>query len=431
MFKDFKVDEKRDLLVPNVKCYQMDLSSLVEGVKQSHPDFNTDFLPSWKKVCTHPYKAKGFWTQLFEALFLGRGNYDELNVDFQTENYNSNKRVAQMFVNANNNQLTKIADIASEALPGYAVKSLSGSETNNAGKKITNHNIQETVNDIVESEENKNILIITDKLGQRSFSVPKLSEVFLAYDRGKNGTTIQRMSRALTPDSDSLDKVGRVFSLSFDPNRDDKLDEMLTETAINVKKRHKTNDLTKAFKKILRTIDIFSCQPDGAVKMDEDSYLKSILERKSVSRVLGKMINLNLLTPEAINAIANGNTNYFRNQYRTPTQTGKTTEYRTPTQTGKTTEKMNNSPNNNNNNSSSKSKDLANIRKVLISLIENLDIIVYGTESTNLNDAFKRIENDESIRLDIEKEFKISFEILKNLFEIGVINQNQVELMKF
>ena len=47
------------------------------------------------------------------------------------------------------------------------------------------------------------------------------------------------MSRALT--SNSPDKVARIFSLSFDPNRDDKLDTMVFQAALNqVEKKGKS-----------------------------------------------------------------------------------------------------------------------------------------------------------------------------------------------
>ena len=296
MLKQFKISTDRDLLVPDFACYQMNLMGPVNAaIAAGEVDEDFETLPSWAKFAANPIKSKGFFTRTLEAMFLGQGGHDELNVDLQTEDYKS-QRVSMMFMPANtrNDVLELIGNIAQETLPGYEVIVLCGAVKHN-GRKITNRSAERAVKEIV--EQGKPTLILAAQMAQRSFSIPEITELYLAYDRGENGATIQKMSRTLTPGD--MDKVGRIFSLSFDPNRDDKFDAMVVETALNHKKRNAAKSLQEAMRDVLRTIDIFKCTQDGSIKVEVDEYLALALERKGISRVLGKIVNINLLTADA------------------------------------------------------------------------------------------------------------------------------------
>jgi hypothetical protein len=413
MLKQFNIDKTRDLLVPDFACYQMDLAGPVNAaIAAGEVDENFSTLPSWAKFAANPIKSKGFFTRTLEALFLGQGGHDELNVDLQTEEY-MKRRVSMMFMPANtrNDVLEIVGTIARETLPGFEIIVLCGAVKHN-GRKITNRTAERSVKEIV--EQGKSTLIIAAQMAQRSFSIPEITELYLAYDRGENGATIQKMSRTLTPGS--MDKVGRIFSLSFDPNRDDKFDAMVIETALNHKKRNATKSLQEAMRDVLRTIDIFKCTPDGSIKVQVDNYLALALERKGVSRVLGKIVNINLLTSDAISALANGNSDYFRNQTQERTKSGKTR----------------NSSNNKNSGQirdSSTQKEIAKAREVITTIIENLDIVILGTGNTVLADAMTVVEQDAEMRECIEEEFGVAAEVITYLFQNNIIKQEWVELL--
>jgi hypothetical protein len=413
MLKQFNIDKTRDLLVPDFACYQMDLAGPVNAaIAAGEVDENFSTLPSWAKFAANPIKSKGFFTRTLEALFLGQGGHDELNVDLQTEEYKK-RRVSMMFMPANtrNDVLEIVGTIARETLPGFEIIVLCGAVKHN-GRKITNRTAERSVKEIV--EQGKSTLIIAAQMAQRSFSIPEITELYLAYDRGENGATIQKMSRTLTPGS--MDKVGRIFSLSFDPNRDDKFDAMVIETALNHKKRNATKSLQEAMRDVLRTIDIFKCTPDGSIKVQVDNYLALALERKGVSRVLGKIVNINLLTSDAISALANGNSDYFRNQTQERTKSGKTR----------------NSSNNKNSGQirdSSTQKEIAKAREVITTIIENLDIVILGTGNTVLADAMTVVEQDAEMRECIEEEFGVAAEVITYLFQNNIIKQEWVELL--
>jgi hypothetical protein len=328
----------------------------------------------------------------------------------QTNYTREGHRVAMMFLPSNirNENIKVVEQIAKETLPAYDVIVLSGAVTYN-GRKITNRTAERTVKEVLEKK--NNVLIISALLAQRSFSIPEITELYLAYDRGETGSTIQKMSRVLTPGG--IDKVGHIFSLSFDPNRDDKFDSMIIETALNYKKRNNVKSLQEALQEVLRTIDIYDCTTDGPKKVDVTNYIDAVMKRKGISRVLGKIADLSKLSATDIKALASGNVNYIRNELVKITKSGKT----------KITLKKNKGM------SKSAKKDIAKAREVIVTIIENLDVIIYGTCSHTLTDAMHKIRQDVNLRKELEEEFGVPMETITYLFTKQVISQDWVELI--
>lgn len=413
MLTKFKINTKRDMLVPDFACYQMSLTGPVEAAIASG-QVSDDFreLPSWSKFAAYPDKSAGFFTRVLDALFKGQGGFDELNVKYQTGQ--RGVRVAMMFVSAHNDQMEQIDGIASETLDAWRIVTLCGGLTYN-GKKINQRNSEKIVREVVElaSSEKKSVLIISNLMAQRSFSIPEITELYLAYDNGAMGATLQKMSRALTPGEQG--KVGRIFSLSFDPNRDDKFDSMILETAINYNRRSKKKDLREALRQVLRTIDVFTCTAEGPVLV-ADEYLEAALARKSVSRVLGKRINLTHCSNEVIAAIAAGNGDYLRNEAQDRVAKGKTRESQKKMKKGEIK-------------TPADAKLFAKAREVLVNILENLDVIIYGTDETVLAKAMEVIRDDADMRGCVEEEFGVDFEVLAYIFDAGIINQSYAELM--
>lgn len=417
---EFPVTNQRDLLAPGIACYQMDLSGPVQSAIDAGEITDEEFklLPSWAKFAAHPVKSKGFFTRTLQSIFLGQGSHDELNVDLQVGMAQS--RVAMMFMPANtrNEVMEQIGVIARQTLPGFEVITLCGNMTHN-GERIKNRNAERITREVVEQAQRKghNVLILASQQAQRSFSIPEITELYLAYDRGETGSTIQKMSRTLTPGK--AGKVGNIFSLSFDPNRDDKFDSMVVETSVNYKRRYGSKSLQEAMRDVLRTIDIFTCTPDGAVAMNKDTYLEAALARNGVSRVLGKIINLNLLTGDDIAALASGNSDYFRSDKQDKTQSGKTRDKQADKQGGGKSAKDRNAT----------AKQLAKAREVVVTILENLDVIILGTGKKILLDAMQEIKYNEDFSKCVEQEFGVPVETIEYLFEHNIIKQDWVELL--
>jgi cytochrome oxidase Cu insertion factor (SCO1/SenC/PrrC family) len=412
----FKIDTDRHDLVVDIEFYQMDLKSAVEFARRADPDAFVDdgiYLPSWTKFAAYPAKAKGFWTRMLQAVFLGQHGWDELNVDFQTERSlaKEGQRVAMMFLSGSmrNENLEEAVALARQALPGFTVVAVYGDE-------MSNRTAESQVKEAIEKAATlgQDVLLLSAGMAQRSFSVGAITELYLAYDTGDNGATIQKISRALTPDQQG--KIGRIVSLSFDPNRDDKFDALLIETALNYKQTHNKKSAKEALREVLRTVDIFSCTADGSIKLEGDEYLEHAIERNSVSRVAGKASNLSLLSAGEIIAVAQGNANVYKAAKEAAAQKGKTKLSNKNTNSNNTTDDL------------ASAKMIAKAREVITTIVENMDIIVLGTNTNILTDAFDAIAADNSKRQAVEQEFGLDFDLLRDLFDRGVINTDIIEL---
>ncbi len=407
----FEVNPKRHELVVDIELYQMDLKSAVDLTLEQNPNLNRDGLASWSKFAAKPIKAKGLWTNILQAVFEGKHGLDNLNIDLQT-NEVPEHRVAMMFlpgsIGISNGDLSTVSKMAKDALKGYSIVTVSGEE-------MENRTAESKVKEEIEKAKrnNQNVLILSAGMAQRSFSVGEITELYLAYDSGDAGATIQKISRALTPHTES--KIGRIVSLSFDPNRDDKFDDLVLITADNFQKRH-DKDIRQALSEVLKTIDIFQCTEDGSVKILRDEYLEQLIENGRLSRVLGKTSDLSKLTAAEIKALGQGQIDYYRAAKTAAAQTGKTRQ---------ASAKVSNSPANNSTN-----KELADARKMITTLVENLDILTYGSNSSTIQEALVKINADEQKQSEVRKHFGIDFEIIYDLFERNIINTNMVRLLE-
>lgn len=411
----FKVNPARHQLVVDVEFYQMNLSSIVDIAKASDPDaFIEDgiFLPSWSKFAAEPVKAKGFFTRMLQAVFEGKHGADELNADFQTgRRSKEGLKVAMIFLSGSitNDNLIEAADIAQQALQGFKVVPISGAAD------VTNATAEATAKEAIEiaQKAGQHVLLLSAGMAQRSFSIPEITELYLAYDTGDNGATIQKMSRALTPNK--VGKVGRIISLSFDPNRDDKFDAMFLETAMNYKKNKGISDTKIALRDVLRTVDIFRCGTNGAEKIEVDGYLEEALARKSIDRVIGKVAKLDELTADQIRAVALGKAEVFRAARQEAALRGKT--HQNPlVKSSKSGGK------------DASVKDIQRAREVIVTIAQNIDIIRYYGGDT-LDDAFAIMDKEgKTIQNDVTEQFGVEYELIKDLILGGIINRDLLDL---
>jgi hypothetical protein len=280
---------------------------------------------------------------------------------------------------------------------------------------ISNATAEREVREAIELAEktSQHVLILSAGMAQRSFSVPQITELYLAYDTGDNGATIQKMSRTLTPHK--AGKVGRVVSLSFDPNRDDKFDAMMIETAQNYKKNHGIKDLKQALRDVLRTVDIFRCQPNGAVKIEVDEYLEQALSRKSIDRVIGKIAPINELSAAEVTALASGNVDVFRSARKEAAARGKTRLNVVKKKSGA-------------NKTDASDKELKLAREMIVTISQNIDIIKFYGGST-IEEAFAIMDAEgASIQDDVTEQFGVPYNMVKELVLTNFINRDLLDL---
>jgi len=414
MLKHFRVDPSRHPLIVDVEFYQMNLCSVVELARTAEPDAfmeNGIFLPSWTKFASNPVKAKGFFANMLQAVFEGKGGDDSLNVDYQTgRRAKEGIKVAMMFLpgSTTNVNLEEIIPIAEQALKGFEIIAVYGEEMTNA---TAEKRVEERIE--IAEKNNQHVLILSAGMAQRSFSIPEITELYLAYDTGDNGATIQKMSRTLTPHK--VGKIGRVISLSFDPNRDDKFDAIMIETARNYNKNTGMKDLKQALRDVLRTVDIFKCQPDGAVKVEIDTYLEDLIARKSIDRLIGKVSDLSAMSPEQIRALADGNIDVFRATKQAVAQRGKTRLNLVKSRKGS-------------NKTDVSEKELAKAREMIVTIAQNIDIIRYYGGDT-LDESFELIDQaNQSVRDGISEDYGVDYDMIKELVLEGFIERDLLDL---
>lgn len=423
MLKHFELDTQRDLLVPDMRLYQLDLSEPVaqSAAKGEFDDEDMKLLPSWSKFAAHPQKAKGFFVRMLETVFLGKHGVDPANVDLQTHNWFGRERqkTAMMFVpgstRVKDGQLAAIGVIAQSALPAWRVIVLGGSICID-GQKVRNANAEAKVREQIERavKANQSVLIISSLMAQRSFSIPEITELYLAYDNGEAGATIQKMSRVLTPSKDPS-KVGKIISLSFDPNRDDKFDTMLLETTFNITRASPKRSAAEVMSEVLATVDIWKGSAHNAVKVSKDSYLTQILARKSVSRVIGSTADLGLLDDNTITELAGGTVNYKRADPVVAVPKGSTKIL--PKKAKPVSVKDN------------QIEKMRRARERITAIVDNIDLIRDGCGCDQLNQALDIINKDAITQQAIANEFGVSWDVVQHLFDSGIIRRAWLELI--
>lgn len=418
MLKFFKVDPTRTKLVVPVEFYQMNLIRAVERARKDDAELfvsGDDFLPSWSKFAKDPIKAKGFWTRMLQAVFLGQNNWNEMNVDLQTRSTETFK-VAMMFLpgSMRNDNLKTTVQLTQQTLKGWKVLEISG-VGEHRGKKISNKNAERITKEVVEEckASGTPLLILSRGMAQRSYSIGDINELYLCYDEGDAGATTQKISRALTPSSEG--KIGRIFSLSFDPNRDDKFDTMMIAAAQNYAKR-KNVDVDEALKRVISTIDIFACTEDGRVDIDHDTYLQQILERNSLSRMVGKQADMSELSYEEILALAEGKASYDRLEGTQAADKGKSgTDKKGDKKSQLTDEQM---------------KMLDKARKTLTTIVEHLPYLAFATNTSTVKESLIACDKNKDYREYVTTEFGVSPKSIIDLFDRGVLNYDLASLQK-
>jgi hypothetical protein len=396
--KNFKKSIKRDLYYPGIKLFQMDLRRIVEEAisKNEIQDEELKKLPSWQKFVKNPYKSRSFFTKVLQSVFLGHHSHDELNSDFQMSEageIRGKRRIAMMFLphNTQVKHITSIEVIAKDSLPEYKIIKLTGME-----RATSNANAEKYVKEQLETYPNDNFLIISSQIGQRSFSVGEIDELYLAYDNGDNGATIQKMSRALT--GQDLDKVGKIFSLSFDPNRDDKFSGAILQAANDLSKRRGSGIRTE-LKNVLSSVDIFSCLEEEAKLIQTDEFIQRAIDNSTMGKAITMMTPVEALPFNDIIELANGSGWEGDFEEIETARKGKTSDEKRRIKKGE----------------NKKERDLvAAARETILNIIENSDMIMTATGCKDIRSSVIKAE-EMGMQSSIERRFEISFGLFKNL----------------
>ena len=409
--KHFNIDTNRDKLYPALSCYQMNVAPMAQKVLDNGAD--EELLPSWAKFAANPLKSQGFYTYTLQSVLEGKHNAPELHAALQIGEVLSKQRVIMInFPKCKNINMMQIKDMTKEIASSWEQITLCGDRNNrHNGQLVTNKNSEQIVREVIESTD-KPIIILSNGMGTRSFSIPEITEVYLAYDNGDNGATTQKTMRGCTPDDEH--KHARVFSLSFDPNRDDKFDAMVMEAAIKVKKTGES--IISSIRTVLRSMDIFQCTDNGAVKFDESSFIKEAMARNGLSRAMGKISDVHSLPYDVALAFAEGNIDVKRASQQMAAAKGKT--YLEKRESGAPGIKRNDSH----------EKMMAKARQMITTIIENADILVWGTGHTTVSEALCQVEK-EGIEDVVTDRMGVEYSLIRFAFDEGIIKQDWVDIV--
>ena len=410
--KNFQLSIERDLYYPGIKLFQMDLRRIVEEAisKNEIQDEDLKKLPSWQKFVKNPYKSKSFFTKVLQSVFLGHHSHDELNSDFQmsaAKEIRMKRRVAMMFLphNTEVKNISLIEIIANDSLPEYRIIKLTGME-----RATSNENAERYVKMQLEAYPDDNFLIISSQIGQRSFSVGEIDELYLAYDNGDNGATIQKMSRALT--GQDIDKVGKIFSLSFDPNRDDKFSGAILQAAEDLSRRRGT-DIRTELKNVLSSVDIFSCLEEGARLVQIDEFIQRAIDNSTMGKAISMMTPVDELPFNEILELANGSGWGGDSAEMEIAQKGKTTDEKREVLRNDKEGEIN---------------LIAAARETLLNIIENSDLLIISTGCKDIRSAVIEAEKM-GMQSSIEKRFEISFSLFKSLILDNKIKNSWIDCL--
>ena len=355
---------------------------------------------------------------MLQAVFLGQNSLPEMSVAEQVDVAEDTEgfQVAMMFLpgSMKNKQLKTTVKITQQVLSNWEILEISGVGEYN-GKKISNKNAEKITKEVIEKcrEKGKPLLILSRGMAQRSYSIGEITSLYLCYDEGDAGATTQKISRALTPSHTG--KIGRIFSLSFDPNRDDKFDTMMIAAAQNYAKR-KDVDVDDALRRVISTVDIFACGKDGSVRIEIDTYLQQILDRNSLSRMVGKQADLAELSTEEIQLLALGNASYSKLAKVEAAAKGKVGINKSK---GKPAVLSNEDR-----------KMVDKARKVLSTIVEHLPYLAIMTQSDSIRDSLVRCREVDDYADYVEQEFGVSPDTILEFFDRGVLNYDLASLQK-
>ena len=268
--------EKTEKDLVKRKFYMLEVDSLKQDVEQ----FDETVQPSFLKIWGKPNGNKSFISKLFLSLVGDEALRQEINLSNIT---GESIDCFMLLTSANKKEMKQIKEIAERALPDWHIKILNGDYTTNKQAEY------ETTKEINEARiaGKAGVIIISNQMGSRSYSISEIQACVLAYDRGSIDATNQKASRCLTPGTTYKGEVkeyGHILDLSFDPNRNENIERLLIDEIIMVQKSEGL-DFPDAITFVLSSLDCFSVRYGTAVKVDEETLFGILGDNDHLLRV--------------------------------------------------------------------------------------------------------------------------------------------------
>ena len=394
--------------LPNIKLYQLDWGvfvPLTEG-------FDPEEVPSFTKAVKDVERAQGFWRSLTESLVgeangeLARQKADQCALSgFISDRVDS----VMMFVSgaAKKTEMDKLGKILSGVLTDWDVRVVNGNHTSNAAAETE---VKSWI-EIAKDNGKRGVWLLSSNMATRSFSVPDINVVVLAYDAGDSAATVQKISRALTPGGEKT--TGHIVSLSLVPGRDDKTDAIVLEAAEKVAEAQGVG-LEEALRRVHRTMPIFTIEDGYSVQLEASDYLNNVLNLRGCKRVaVGR--EAILTHPEELYSLVS-HLGKMKNRVESPEVD------LTPGSTFKDPkDRKNGTPN-------ATQSELNDIRSRLESLADSCEYFVYFSDfDPSVEALFTNLSRDPELALTFTEEFSVTPDNLERLFALKALNRTAVE----
>lgn len=371
---------------------------------------------SFQKMMKDVKKASGTWRGLIKSLIgsadtleLLKNRVDCLNIDtiFKTK-----IRSVLMWVPSGagikKENLSDLVELLSPILTDWLVVPICSDVTSNeeAEKYILNDRIPEALR-----QGKRGVWILSSGMGARSFSVPHIDLVILAYDKGSEGATVQRMFRALT--SEQGKSHAHILSLSIDGNRDEKFSGMILETAVKMQLRNQ-NSLEQNLREVLRTLCLFDVVKDGKlVQITEDEYAQRYLEASSISRLCYNEGFDFFGDPEVVQLISSI-TSSTSKKPKLDLAFDLGQSYESKDSVKSLTPKQ-------------KKEAVQDFREKLRSIALNIHVLALAAATSDLNEAIEIFKSDSQMNQELEEIFGLDIYGIESLLIKGVFNRQILE----
>lgn len=206
---------EQDTSIPNVVTRRFYNILFHTRINKLLEDFDEDLLPNITKILSKSFSQQKFISALFRDMFGYQPIYGFNLSDAASEEILH----SMLFVTLNKKQMEQLAKVIETACPEHKVLILNGTYTNN--KEAEGRTKEELIRlqngFYTECPKRNKLLVITNMMGTRSYSVPEIQACLFMQEGGDVYPYMQKYSRCLTPGFDK--EYGHIFDFSFDQSK--------------------------------------------------------------------------------------------------------------------------------------------------------------------------------------------------------------------
>jgi hypothetical protein len=274
------------------------------------PSYTDETGFSWRKVFSDVRKSSAPLRDVFQGLYgTGTDNhsFQLSSLESDGEQIDNEFTCVMHWCAAGKTALSQLKPLVEQWVPNSLVVVLNGDET-------CNRDAEREVKRVVSQARlaNKRVVILSNTMGSRSFSVPEVEACVFMFDRGDLGLTEQRGARCSTPGpkmDGTAKSFGWIVNLSVDSNRTDTLDELILIEAKRVSETEGV-DFVKALKTVLQTMNIFSEKYGVGRGLHQetniDLVVRELRSSEKLLKVANATVNFTKIDPVSLLALLSG-----------------------------------------------------------------------------------------------------------------------------